>query len=181
MYVFCHLCVEIPVFHSSTFERRFTMQSHSQQQAPAPAAQQEVDTDIVEILIWNQEFWKRTWWLNGQHLYKASLISSWPCCITRVLVHKKHLIYLIFLCKFIQPTSSAWQKNELQWGQFWDFCFFHLFFVFDKRKKSTAFSRQSNLTHINGEFCKLIPLEQLYIILFTLYVVKLTISVFALF
>uniref|UniRef100_A0A3Q2Q4T2 Angiomotin n=1 Tax=Fundulus heteroclitus TaxID=8078 RepID=A0A3Q2Q4T2_FUNHE len=43
----------VPVFHSSTFERRFTLQSHSQQQAPppAPVAQQEVDTDIVEILI----------------------------------------------------------------------------------------------------------------------------------
>ncbi|XP_035999303.1 angiomotin isoform X2 [Fundulus heteroclitus] len=34
---------EVPVFHSSTFERRFTLQSHSQQQAPppAPVAQQE--------------------------------------------------------------------------------------------------------------------------------------------
>ncbi|XP_054879421.1 angiomotin isoform X2 [Poeciliopsis prolifica] len=44
---------EVPVFHSSTFERRFLVQSHSQQQAlsSAPAVQQELDTDIVEILI----------------------------------------------------------------------------------------------------------------------------------
>ncbi|MEQ2233831.1 hypothetical protein ILYODFUR_025826 [Ilyodon furcidens] len=44
---------EVPVFHSSTFERRFPMPSHLQQQAPPPAqaALQEVDTDIVEILI----------------------------------------------------------------------------------------------------------------------------------
>uniref|UniRef100_A0A3B5LWH2 Angiomotin C-terminal domain-containing protein n=1 Tax=Xiphophorus couchianus TaxID=32473 RepID=A0A3B5LWH2_9TELE len=43
----------VPVFHSSTFERRFLVQPHSQQQAlsSAPAVQQEVDTDIVEILI----------------------------------------------------------------------------------------------------------------------------------
>uniref|UniRef100_A0A3P9PRW0 Angiomotin n=1 Tax=Poecilia reticulata TaxID=8081 RepID=A0A3P9PRW0_POERE len=44
---------EVPVFHSSTFERRFLVQTHSQQQAlsSAPAVQQEVDSDIVEILI----------------------------------------------------------------------------------------------------------------------------------
>uniref|UniRef100_A0A3B5LS36 Angiomotin C-terminal domain-containing protein n=1 Tax=Xiphophorus couchianus TaxID=32473 RepID=A0A3B5LS36_9TELE len=35
--VFCHLCVEVPVFHSTL--------------SSAPAVQQEVDTDIVEILI----------------------------------------------------------------------------------------------------------------------------------
>ncbi|XP_038128031.1 angiomotin isoform X1 [Cyprinodon tularosa] len=42
---------EVPVFNSSTFERRFPMQSHSQQQALAPAGQQEADSDVVEILI----------------------------------------------------------------------------------------------------------------------------------
>ncbi|XP_034033815.1 angiomotin isoform X2 [Thalassophryne amazonica] len=44
---------DVPVFHSSTLERRVPVQSHSQQQAPPPAppTQQEVDSDMVEILI----------------------------------------------------------------------------------------------------------------------------------
>ncbi|RVE63845.1 hypothetical protein OJAV_G00140410 [Oryzias javanicus] len=46
---------DVPVFHSSTLERRFPVQSHPQQQAPppppAPSTQQDVDADMVEILI----------------------------------------------------------------------------------------------------------------------------------
>ncbi|XP_061596255.1 angiomotin isoform X1 [Cololabis saira] len=44
---------DVPVFHSSTLERRFPLQSHPQQPAPPPAppSQQDVDTDVVEILI----------------------------------------------------------------------------------------------------------------------------------
>ncbi|XP_041863833.1 angiomotin [Melanotaenia boesemani] len=44
---------DVPVFHSSTLERRFPVQSHPEQPAhpPVPPAQQEVDTDMVEILI----------------------------------------------------------------------------------------------------------------------------------
>ncbi|KAM4620798.1 angiomotin isoform 4-T5 [Polymixia lowei] len=44
---------DVPVFHSSTLERRAPVQSHPQQQAPplAPPTQQEVDNDMVEILI----------------------------------------------------------------------------------------------------------------------------------
>ncbi|XP_071770180.1 angiomotin [Centroberyx gerrardi] len=44
---------DVPVFHSSTLERRAPVQSHPQQQAPPPAplTQQEVDNDMVEILI----------------------------------------------------------------------------------------------------------------------------------
>uniref|UniRef100_A0A3Q3WHJ4 Angiomotin C-terminal domain-containing protein n=1 Tax=Mola mola TaxID=94237 RepID=A0A3Q3WHJ4_MOLML len=44
---------DVPVFHSSTLERRLPVQSHTQQLAPptAPFTQQEVDSDIVEILI----------------------------------------------------------------------------------------------------------------------------------
>ncbi|KAM9846967.1 angiomotin [Aulostomus maculatus] len=44
---------DVPVFLSSTLERRVPIQSHSQQQAPPPAppTQQEVDNDMVEILI----------------------------------------------------------------------------------------------------------------------------------
>ncbi|XP_054481288.1 angiomotin [Anoplopoma fimbria] len=44
---------DVPVFQSSTLERRLPVQSHPHQQAPPPAqpTQQEVDKDIVEILI----------------------------------------------------------------------------------------------------------------------------------
>ncbi|XP_070699719.1 angiomotin [Pempheris klunzingeri] len=43
---------DVPVFHSSTLERRLPIQSHPQQQAPPPALPQpEVDNDMVEILI----------------------------------------------------------------------------------------------------------------------------------
>uniref|UniRef100_A0A667ZM23 Angiomotin n=1 Tax=Myripristis murdjan TaxID=586833 RepID=A0A667ZM23_9TELE len=44
---------DVPVFHSSTLERRAPVQSHPQQQAPPPAppTQQDVDNDMVEILI----------------------------------------------------------------------------------------------------------------------------------
>ncbi|XP_028276812.1 angiomotin isoform X2 [Parambassis ranga] len=44
---------DVPVFHSSTMERRLPIQSHPHHQAslPAPSTQQEVDTDMVEILI----------------------------------------------------------------------------------------------------------------------------------
>ncbi|XP_041657852.1 angiomotin isoform X2 [Cheilinus undulatus] len=45
--------VDVPVFHSSTLERRLPVQSHPQPQAPppAPTTQQDVDNDMVEILI----------------------------------------------------------------------------------------------------------------------------------
>ncbi|CAK6977307.1 angiomotin [Scomber scombrus] len=44
---------DVPVFHSSTLERRVPAQSHLQPQLhhPAPPTQQEVDSDMVEILI----------------------------------------------------------------------------------------------------------------------------------
>ncbi|XP_068187045.1 angiomotin [Antennarius striatus] len=44
---------DVPVFHSSTLERRVPVQSHPQPVAPPPApqTQQEVDSDMVEILI----------------------------------------------------------------------------------------------------------------------------------
>ncbi|KAM9788812.1 angiomotin [Neosynchiropus ocellatus] len=44
---------DVPVFLSSTLDRRVPAQSHSQQQAPPPPApsQQEADGDMVEILI----------------------------------------------------------------------------------------------------------------------------------
>ncbi|XP_031159569.1 angiomotin isoform X2 [Sander lucioperca] len=44
---------DVPIFHSSTLERRLPVQSHPQQQAPPPAhpTQQDVDNDMVEILI----------------------------------------------------------------------------------------------------------------------------------
>ncbi|KAM9348296.1 angiomotin [Symphorus nematophorus] len=44
---------DVPVFHSSTLERRLPVQSHPQPPAPPPAplTQQEVDNDMVEILI----------------------------------------------------------------------------------------------------------------------------------
>ncbi|XP_068600801.1 angiomotin [Brachionichthys hirsutus] len=44
---------DVPVFHSSTLERRVPVQPHPQQLAPPPApqTQQEVDNDMVEILI----------------------------------------------------------------------------------------------------------------------------------
>lgn len=44
---------DMPVFHSSTLERRLPVQSHPQQPAPPPTplTQQEVDNDVVEILI----------------------------------------------------------------------------------------------------------------------------------
>ncbi|XP_013875798.1 angiomotin [Austrofundulus limnaeus] len=44
---------DVPVFHSSTLDRRFPAQSHPPQPAPPAAAptQQEVDSDLVEILI----------------------------------------------------------------------------------------------------------------------------------
>ncbi|XP_076606360.1 angiomotin isoform X1 [Chaetodon auriga] len=44
---------DVPVFHSSTLERRLPTQSNPQQVAPPPASltQQEVDNDMVEILI----------------------------------------------------------------------------------------------------------------------------------
>uniref|UniRef100_A0A3P8SYC2 Angiomotin n=1 Tax=Amphiprion percula TaxID=161767 RepID=A0A3P8SYC2_AMPPE len=44
---------DVPVFHSSTLERRLPVQAHPSHQAlpPAPLSQQEVDTDMVEILI----------------------------------------------------------------------------------------------------------------------------------
>ncbi|KAG8008136.1 Angiomotin [Nibea albiflora] len=44
---------DVPVFHSSTLDRRLPIQSHPQQPATPPAllSQQEVDNDMVEILI----------------------------------------------------------------------------------------------------------------------------------
>ncbi|KAF3706830.1 Angiomotin [Channa argus] len=44
---------DVAVFHNSTLDRRLLVQSHPQQQAPPPAqpTQQEVDSDMVEILI----------------------------------------------------------------------------------------------------------------------------------
>ncbi|CAG5870148.1 unnamed protein product [Menidia menidia] len=44
---------DVPVFHSSTLERRFPVQPHAEQHThpPNPATQQEVDSDMVEILI----------------------------------------------------------------------------------------------------------------------------------
>uniref|UniRef100_A0A3Q1G0E1 Angiomotin n=2 Tax=Acanthochromis polyacanthus TaxID=80966 RepID=A0A3Q1G0E1_9TELE len=44
---------DVPVFHSSTLERRLPVQAHPSHQAlpPVPLSQQEVDTDMVEILI----------------------------------------------------------------------------------------------------------------------------------
>ncbi|KAM6911151.1 angiomotin isoform 1-T1 [Lycodopsis pacificus] len=44
---------DVPVFQSSTLERRFPVQSHPHQQAPPPVppTQQEVEKDMVEILI----------------------------------------------------------------------------------------------------------------------------------
>lgn len=58
--VLWHLCVDVPVFHSSTLERRIPVQSHPQQQAPppVPATHQEVDNDMVEILIWPHDLKK---------------------------------------------------------------------------------------------------------------------------
>lgn len=51
--IMCLLCVDVPVFHSSTLDRRLPIQSHPQQPATPPAllSQQEVDNDMVEILI----------------------------------------------------------------------------------------------------------------------------------
>ncbi|XP_031735612.1 angiomotin-like isoform X2 [Anarrhichthys ocellatus] len=44
---------DVPVFQSSTLERRLPVQSHPHQQAPPPVppTQQEVEKDMVEILI----------------------------------------------------------------------------------------------------------------------------------
>ena len=52
-YFFELFYADVPVFHSSILERRFTIQSHQQQMAlpTAPPIQQEVDNDMVEILI----------------------------------------------------------------------------------------------------------------------------------
>lgn len=47
------LCTDVPVFHSSTLERRLPVQVHSQPAGPpqAPLTQQEADGEMVEILI----------------------------------------------------------------------------------------------------------------------------------
>lgn len=44
---------DVPVFHSSTLERRLPVQVHSQPAGPpqAPLSQQEADGEMVEILI----------------------------------------------------------------------------------------------------------------------------------
>lgn len=52
--ILCLLCVDVPMFHSSTLDRRLPVQSYPQQPEaprPAPLTQQEVDNDMVEILI----------------------------------------------------------------------------------------------------------------------------------
>lgn len=50
------------MFHSSTLDRRVPFQSHAQTtvttppaQSQAPPTQQEVDSDMVEILIWSRD------------------------------------------------------------------------------------------------------------------------------
>lgn len=48
------VCTDVPVFHSSTLERRLPVQVHSQPPGPpqAPLTQPEADGEMVEILIW---------------------------------------------------------------------------------------------------------------------------------
>lgn len=49
----CSVCADVPVFHSSTLERRLPVQVHPPPAGPPqpPLTQQEADSEMVEILI----------------------------------------------------------------------------------------------------------------------------------
>lgn len=117
--VLCHRCVDVPVFHSSTLERRIPVQSHPQQQGPLPVppTHQEVDNDMVEILIWPHGLKKHhsmNDWMaapsekhSNRHVNHPGS-SSKPAPLSVFVIHtKRHFHTVMFTCEFIQ-TLPAW-------------------------------------------------------------------------
>lgn len=67
--IICVAFADIQVTHSSTLERRLPVHLHPQPAAPTPSllTQQDVDSEMVEILIWKQDkTTQNSVWLNQQ-------------------------------------------------------------------------------------------------------------------